>query len=82
MLELASKCESMLLDCGATVEHSGSPVLAARFASGVDVGRLGVQLKEQRIVVSARHGRLRVSVHFYNNEEDIARLGHALRGLV
>ena len=81
VLELAAKCESMLRDRGATVEHSGSAVLAARFP-GVDVGALGTRLKEQRILVSARHGRLRVSVHFYNNEDDIARLGEALRTLI
>ena len=81
VLELAGKCEAMLRDAGAAVEHSVSPVLAARFP-GADVGALGARLKQERIIVSARHGRLRVSVHFYNNEEDIQRLGEALRRLL
>jgi len=81
VLELARNCETMLREAGAAVEHSGSPVLAARFA-GADVGALGARLKEERIIVSARHGRLRVSVHFYNNEDDIQHLGSALRRLL
>lgn len=81
VLGLARECEAMLTAAGATVEHPGSPVLAARFP-GVDVSALGAKLKQERILVSARHGRMRVSVHFYNNEDDIARLGEALRRLV
>jgi selenocysteine lyase/cysteine desulfurase len=59
------------------VEHPGSPVLAVRFP-GRDVARIGQALKEERVLVSARHGRLRVSVHFYNNEEDLERLAEVL----
>ena len=81
VLELAARCGVMLTEAGATVEYAGTPVLAARF-DGVDVGALGTRLKEERILVSARHGRLRVSVHFYNDEDDIARLSDALRRLL
>ncbi len=35
-------------------------------------------LKRSRVLVSARHGRLRVSAHFYNNEADLERLEQGL----
>lgn len=78
VLDLASKCEAILRGAGAVVEHTGSPVLAARFP-GMDVRSLGESLKRERIIVSARHGRLRVSVHFYNNDDDLDRFAAVLK---
>jgi len=57
--------------------HYDAPIVAGRFA-GADVSRLAVRLREQRVVVSARHGYLRVSPHFFNNEGDLERLEDAL----
>jgi selenocysteine lyase/cysteine desulfurase len=37
------------------------------------------KLQEQRIVVAARHGNLRVSPHFYNTEADLEKLEAALK---
>ena len=54
-----------------------SPILAARFP-GLDVTRLAARLRARKVVVSARHGYLRVSPHFFNSEEDLARLAEAL----
>jgi selenocysteine lyase/cysteine desulfurase len=45
---------------------------------GRDSGELARSLKERRILVSARHGRLRVSPHFYNDESDLETLRKAL----
>jgi selenocysteine lyase/cysteine desulfurase len=78
VLELASRCEQILTEAGATVEHSGSPVLAAHFPEGEDVARIGQALRDERVLVSARHGRLRVSLHFYNNEADLQRFAQVL----
>jgi selenocysteine lyase/cysteine desulfurase len=43
------------------------------------------QLLDRRILISQRYtagvGGLRVSVHFYNNEDDVRRLAEAVRGL-
>jgi cysteine desulfurase / selenocysteine lyase len=76
----ALACEA-LRGCGGTIVHEGSPIIAARF-EGRDASLLARALKEQRIQVSARHGNLRVSVHFYNNEGDISRLVTALGNLL
>jgi selenocysteine lyase/cysteine desulfurase len=78
VFELAGRCEEILTNAGAEIEHSGSPILAARFP-GQDVSRIGQALRDERVLVSARHGRLRVSVHFYNNEADLRRLDYVLR---
>ncbi|MCS7044225.1 MAG: aminotransferase class V-fold PLP-dependent enzyme [Bryobacteraceae bacterium] len=54
-----------------------SPIIAAPVP---DAAGAAARLKERRILVSARHGLLRVSTHFYNNEADIARLAEAMEG--
>jgi selenocysteine lyase/cysteine desulfurase len=39
-------------------------------------------LREQKVVIAARHGRLRISPHFYNDDQDLIRLETALKNLL
>jgi len=88
VIELARRTRATLEELGGeflpgpnldSPDHS--PILAAKFA-GRDASALSVALKSRGVLVSARHGRLRVSPHFYNDESDIARLGEELRSLL
>jgi selenocysteine lyase/cysteine desulfurase len=55
-----------------------TPITSVHFA-GREAGALAARLKaEHNILTSARCGRLRVSPHFYNDENDIDRLLAAL----
>ncbi len=81
--ELASMARELLRGLGARLlfdeaPHFDSPVIAARF-DGRDASALARALFARRVQVSARHGNLRVSTHFYNNEEDLERLAALLR---
>lgn len=58
--------------------HADSPVTVARFP-GVDAAALAARLKERGILASTRHGGLRLSLHFYNDEADVERLTEELR---
>ena len=78
VLGLAGKTREILRELGASVEECGSPIVAARFENR-DVSALARALKEQRVLVAARRGHLRVSPHFYNNEQDLKALREALR---
>ena len=84
--ELAAMAAAVLACCGGSVSgrEGGrplSPVVTARFTS-VEASRLAIELKRRRVLVSARHGSLRVSPHFYNDEVDLQRLETELRRLV
>ncbi len=57
-----------------------APCVSARF-EGHDGSALARELKQRRVLVSARHGNLRVSPHFYNTEADLARLETELRSM-
>lgn len=81
VLSLADVLRLRLRELGAEVADGATPIIAARF-EGVDVSAIARQLKEKHIVVSARHGFLRVSPHLYNNEEDIDRFASALHDLI
>lgn len=81
VLELASITREILNGLGANVGGGASQIVTAKFENR-DVTELARSLSQQRILVSARRGHLRVSPHFYNNEEDLDKLGRALRELL
>jgi selenocysteine lyase/cysteine desulfurase len=77
VLSLAEKTREIVRRHGARVDLCGSPIVAARFENR-DVSALAKALKEQRVLVAARRGHLRVSPHFYNNEQDLETFAEAL----
>ncbi len=81
VLDLADRTRCILRELGATIANDGSPIVAARFENR-DVSALARALKEQRVLVAARRGHLRVSPHLYNNEQDLEIFERALRGLL
>lgn len=81
VLDLAAKARGMLRELGATVADCASPIVAARFGNH-DVSALARALKQKRVLVAARRGLLRVSPHFYNNEQDLEIFERALRALL
>lgn len=74
---LAAYGRDVLRRAGATLANHDSPLLAARFP-GRDASLLAERLREARVVVSARHGALRVSPHYFNHEADLDRLAQEL----
>jgi len=81
VLELANSARSMLRDLGAEVHDTGSQIVIAGFP-GAEASALARALREQKVVVAARHGRLRISPHFYNDDGDLKRLETALKQLL
>jgi cysteine desulfurase / selenocysteine lyase len=82
VLALAAKTREALRELGAEpLPYDDSPIIAARFPNH-DASALARALKQERVLVSARHGMLRVSTHFYNDESDITALTTALRRLL
>jgi len=77
VLELAGMAVDILRESGAAIVNENSNIVAANWPDR-DASALAKKLAEQRIVVAARHGNLRVSPHFYNNEADLERLRAAL----
>lgn len=82
VLDLAAKTQDVLRAAGAALRadrfpHYDSPIVTARFDTR-DASSLARHLQSRKVLVAARHGNLRVSPHFYNNEDDLARLAEAL----
>jgi selenocysteine lyase/cysteine desulfurase len=78
----ASQVREVLRQAGARLlydelPHHDSPIIAASFER--DTEELTRRLKAARVLVASRHGRLRVSPHFYNNQADIERFASALK---
>jgi cysteine desulfurase/selenocysteine lyase len=58
--------------------HYESPVVTVRF-EGKDARQLVLDLHARKVQVAARHGNLRVSPHFYNDETDLDRFEQELK---
>ncbi|HWA78762.1 MAG TPA: aminotransferase class V-fold PLP-dependent enzyme [Acetobacteraceae bacterium] len=72
-----------LRNLGVTVpdEHVRAPhILSLSFPSGMKEG-LAARLAAENVHVAGRLGRLRISPHVYNDEEDVARFVAAFRDL-
>lgn len=80
VLGLADKARDLLRGIGASIHSQDSPIVAARFENH-DVSALARALRDKRVLVAARRGHLRVSPHFYNNEQDLETLGEAIASL-
>ncbi|MBM3788279.1 MAG: aminotransferase class V-fold PLP-dependent enzyme [Acidobacteria bacterium] len=63
---------------GVRVLHKDSPITAAVFEKH-KAEELAAKLYKRRVLTAARHGALRISLHFYNDESDIDRLMEELR---
>jgi len=86
VLSLADRCRETLRSAGAKLlydeyAHFDSGIVAARWDRR-DASHIARELKARNVLVSARHGNLRVSVHFYNSQEDLDRLGMELKRLL
>ncbi len=81
VLALAASARQRLRRLGAEAADNGSHIVAAKLP-GADPSRLTQELKSRRVLVAARHGFLRVSPHFYNNESDLDRLEDELRRII
>ncbi|HLK21706.1 MAG TPA: aminotransferase class V-fold PLP-dependent enzyme [Bryobacteraceae bacterium] len=80
VLALAEKTREIVRRHSARVDLCGSGIVAARFENR-DVSALAKAMKERGVLVSARRGNLRVSPHFYNNEQDLEVFEEILAGL-
>ncbi|HEX8985356.1 MAG TPA: aminotransferase class V-fold PLP-dependent enzyme [Bryobacteraceae bacterium] len=85
VMELADYTRSALRRLGARLiydeeSYFESPIVAARIEAA-DASALARELHRRGIHISARHGQLRISTHFYNNEEDVDRLCAELKSL-
>ena len=81
VLELAGHVRDIARKLGGEPVAKGCGIVAIRF-DGVDPSPLARALKEKRVLVAARHGCLRVSPHFYNNEDDLEHFRAALSSVL
>ncbi len=85
VMELANSTRSILRGLGAELDgadhNKGSQIVIAGLP-GKDASAIARALREQKVVIAARHGRLRISPHFYNDDEDLMRLETALKKLL
>jgi cysteine desulfurase/selenocysteine lyase len=86
VMELTAMTRDVLRRAGGALSadrdpHYDSPVVTARF-EGKDARQLTRELLERNVLVAARHGNLRVSPHFYNNEADLQRFEAELQQIL
>ena len=83
-IELADLLRSTMIDIGRgpiDLPVANRSTIVSVPLGDADPAELVAQLKQRRIVCSARDGNLRLAIHFYNHEDDIDQLASALTEL-
>lgn len=86
VMDLAAMARDALRRAGGSLPadrqpYYDSPIVTARF-EGRDARDLARKLEARKVLVAARHGNLRVSPHFYNDERDLERFEAELRAVL
>jgi len=81
-LQLARETREVLASYGArplgTANRADASQIVTALTPGRDPAVLCKALQARRVAVSARQGTLRVSLHFFNNRQDLQRLSEGL----
>lgn len=82
ILDRADRVRELATERGWSIYGPQAPeersAIVSLFRPGTDHAAFARRLRERGIVVSCREGRLRVSAHVYNDEDDLDRLAEAL----
>jgi len=89
VLELTQLAREKLCGLGAELQwqSAGDPLALEGYGSGIisfaipdrDPQEVRRHLIRSGVVLSVRHGMLRIAIHAYNNQEDIDRLVHSIK---
>ena len=83
ILERATAVRTLAVEAGWRVYGSDRPEdqsgIVALERPGVDPSQVVASLRARGVAVAFRRGRLRVTAHVYNDEEDLRRLADGLR---
>ena len=83
ILDFTDRAVEALTEMGANVCSPRSAAASSGIVSfellGYDLESVRAHCREQGVALACRDGRLRVSAHAYNNEEDLAKLIDALK---
>jgi selenocysteine lyase/cysteine desulfurase len=82
--ELAELLRRALADCGwapLDLQEANRSAIVSVPLGDTDPAHVVSELRARGVVCSARDGHLRLTVHFYNHEDDIERLAGALSEL-
>ena len=83
ILDRAEAVRELARSAGWTVYASSRPDdlagIVAITKEGVDPASFALGLRERRIALACRRGRVRISPHLYNDQDDLGRLAEALR---
>ena len=86
ILERAAAVRALARAAGWQVYGSTRPedlsAIVALTGAGVDPDQAARTFRQRGLVVASRRGRLRISPHVYNNEDDLGRLEEGLRDLI
>lgn len=77
ILELTGYLTDRIAARGGDILYPDSNILSIGF-EGRDIHAIAAGLRAEKVLVSTRLSRLRISCHFYNNEQDIDALVRAL----
>ena len=82
ILELADSVRERALSAGWSLAGSDRPEdrsgIVAMTCEGVDPDAFAAEARRRGVALACRRGRVRVSPHIYNNDDDLARLSEVL----